>query len=102
MNIILTVQRTKDSWRLGLNTNDSKSFKHREEVTFKIESNVFSAKTACGTSKKKAFDFNSKKNISGWILKNKFHCYKKGKLTKLNFQLDNENGIKTLKYLKVN
>lgn len=99
--ITLTVQSTNLNWRLGLNTFDSKKyFHHRENINFILPKiNKFSVKTACGKSKKKAYDFNGK-IISHWILKNNYHIYKLRKPTKLDFELINDGQFKTLKFIK--
>ena len=103
--IILTVQSTgKDKWRLGLSTNDSIThFKHKEMVKFELPNNLeFSCKAICGTSKKKAFDFNHT-NLNEWILDNKFESYPPHEPTKFEFTLTTktETEYKVLKFLKV-
>jgi hypothetical protein len=102
MNIILTVQRTNCSWRLGLNKNDSTNyFNHREIVNFILPNTAeFSLKTACGTSSKKAFDFNSKELISNWITINEFDNFDRWEPTKLIFELKIKNNKKTLIFIR--
>lgn len=98
--IILTVQSTKSGWRLGLNKTDSISyFKHGEDVKFILPNfDEFCVKTACGTSSKKAFDFNGKK-INEWIKINNFDDYKPRKPTKLEFELSENLSYKILTFL---
>lgn len=100
-NIILTVQPSNDKWRLGLNKSDSLNyFNHRETVILHL-SNIkeFSIKTACGTSRKKAFDFNGK-IIDYWIKKNNYHKYEYRKPTKLIFELIDDFQLKKIKFIK--
>jgi hypothetical protein len=98
--VILTVQSTNSSWRLGLNKNDSITyFKHREEIKFVLPNfEIFCVKTACGTSNKKAFDFNGKFTINKWIEMNKYQKYTKGNPTKLIFELVLKQDAKILKF----
>ncbi len=97
--IVLTVQPTNSIWRLGLKTSDSNDFfKHRENVKFILpETKEFCVKTACGTSSKKAFDFNGKQ-IGNWIVKNGFNNYSSRKPTKLEFNITESRNIKTLTF----
>ncbi len=96
--ITLTVQSNgTGEWRLGLNKDDSiKYFSHRESVCFVLTNKlIISCKTACGTSEKKAYDFNNKK-LSNWIVENSFHKYQHRKPTKLIFEytiLENEKRL---------
>lgn len=99
--IILTIQSTSDKWRLGLNKSDSEQyFKHLESVLFIMSQDVnCTCNAACGTSRKKSFDFNNKK-LSQWITDNNFHKYPPRKPIKLIFELSNENNKKVLKFVK--
>lgn len=101
MKIILSVQPTSQYFRLGLSKSDSKKyFSHLESVKFVLsDSKELLCNVACGTSKKKAFDFNSSE-LSKWIVDNGFHYYPKRKPTKLVFDFDNKKR-KTLKYVGV-
>jgi hypothetical protein len=60
--IILTVHFGGKYWRLGLSTDDSlKYFYHLETIKFILSKDLeINCNAACGTSKKKAFDFNNK------------------------------------------
>lgn len=98
--ITLTVQPTNSGWRLGLNKTDSINyFKHRENIKFVLPYfEEFYVKTACGTSNKKAFDFNGKSTINKWIEKNKYHKYTDRNPTKLIFELILNQDVKILKF----
>lgn len=97
--IILTVQPTSNYWRLGLSKNDSKKyFSHLESVKLILTDGIILyCKAACGTSKKRAFDFNSA-ILSKWITDHKFDDYQSRKPTKLKFKLDTNKG-KSLKFI---
>ena len=99
--IVLTVQPSSNYWRLGLYTNDSKAhFSHLESVILILTNDtVLFCKAACGTSRKKAFDFNSIE-LSKWITDNEFHNYKPRNPTKLLFKLDDKK-VKTLTYIEL-
>ncbi len=63
MEITLTVQSAgKNKWRLGLSTADSiEKFTRLEYVKFILSINLETdCYAVCGTSKKKAYDFNGK------------------------------------------
>ncbi len=97
--IILTVQSTSKYWRLGLSEFDSeKYFSHLESVKFVLSDKLKpDCNAACGTSKKKAFDFNNV-NLSKWITDNNFHQYPNRKPTKLIFEMTTIKKKKTLKF----
>lgn len=101
MEIILKVQSAGSNlWRLGLNTKDSvEKFQHGENVKFILSTElVIYCNVACGTSKKRTFDFN-KNELSKWIVCNKYHIYPSLSPTKLTFKLTSENNDKCLTFL---
>lgn len=101
MKIILKVQSSgNNNWRLGLNTKDSvEHFTHGENVKFILSSElIIYCNVACGTSKKKAFDFN-KIELSKWIVCNEYHIYPLLSPTELNFELTIQNNAKCLTLL---
>ena len=63
------------------------------------EISVFT-KAVCGTSTKKAFDFNGKV-ICQWIISNNYHNYIPRKPTKLNFKFETKNGAIILTFMEV-
>ncbi len=95
--ITLTIQSTAKNWRLGLYNEDSiKYFTHLESVQFVLNKGlILFCNAACGTSKKKAYDFNNI-NLSKWIVENNFHQYPNRKPTKLIFILTILKNKKTL------
>ncbi len=97
--IILTVQPTGKKWRLGLSTNDSREyFVHKDNVKFILsKSLVLHANAVCGTSNKKAYDFNNI-DLSKWIEESGFHNYSQRNPSKLIFEYSNNEEGKTLTY----
>ena len=97
ITITLSIQSTAKNWRLGLYKEDSiKYFSHLEPVQFILSDGlILICNAACGTSKKKAYDFNNV-NLSKWIVENSFHKYPHRKPTKLIFKLTNIKNKKTL------
>ena len=97
--ITLTIQSTARNWRLGLYKKDSiKYFTHLESVEFVLtEGLILFCNAACGTSKKKAYDFNNV-NLSKWIVENNFHQYSNRKPTKPIFKLTILDNKKTLTF----
>ena len=97
--ITLTIQSTANNWRLGLYKEDSiKYFTHLESVEFVLtEGLILFCNAACGTSKKKAYDFNNV-DLSKWIVDNNFHHYPHRKPTKLIFSLTILKNKKTLTF----
>lgn len=107
----LTVQSCgSGKFRLGINANDSSTiFQVRyRKVTLKMDkSNSICTKTTCGPPKedkairrkkyKKGYDLYGKQ-IDEWIRLNLFHCYEKGKPTKLEFLIIEVNFTIILKY----
>ena len=96
--IILTAQSNGScGWRLGINKEDSiQYFSHLESVQIDLaDGQVLICNAACGTSKKKAYDFNNV-NLSKWIVDNNFHQYIKRRPTKLVFKLTERTTKKTL------
>ena len=100
--ITLTIQSTAKNWRLGLYKEDSiKYFTHLETVQFVLTDGlILFCNGACGTSKKKAYDFNNV-NLSKWIVENNFHEYPNRKPTKLIFCLTTLKNKKTLTFQTV-
>lgn len=101
--LILTVQSNgSGGWRLALYREDSiKYFSHLESVQFVLTNElVLFCKAACGTSNKKAYDFNNIK-LSQWIVDNSFHRYPNRMPTKLIFELTTLKNKKTLKFESV-
>ena len=99
--LTLTVQSNGNGgWRLGLSKLDSeKYFTHMESVRFLLSKELeINCNAACGTSKKKSFDFNNKE-LSDWIEKNRFNKYPAGFPTKLLFKLTGNRNSKTLSYV---
>ena len=99
--LILTVQSNGNGgWRLGLSKLDSeKYFTHLESVRFFLSKELeINCNAACGTSKKKSFDFNNKL-LSKWIIENKFDKHPKGSPTKILFKLTQKGTGKTLTYV---
>lgn len=97
--IILTVQSANNQWRLGLSKSDSENyFSHLESVKFQLSDELgFECNAACGTSNKKAFDFNNIK-LSKWITENHFEIYPRWKPTKLIFMMTFVKKKKVLKF----
>jgi len=98
--IILTVQSSgRGDWRLGLSAEDSRNkFSHLETVKFVLLNETIECNAACGTSSKKAFDFNNRQ-LSKWILNNKFDRYTPRKPTKLIFGMTYNSRIKVLTFI---
>ncbi len=93
----LTVQSTGDKkrYRLGISLSDSKNFKRGQKISVLLNEEC-TATISCG-SDSKGFDIYSKE-ISDWIIKNKFHNYPKGKPTKLLFDF---KAPSTLEFIKL-
>ena len=108
--MILTVQSCGNGkYRLAINAQDSKNiFKTRgfKVKLILVEKSVVETKTTCGPpvllilgkKYKKGFDLYHR-DIDKWIKLNRFHCYEKGKPTKLEFQRIKSNSKITLQYL---
>ena len=102
-SILLTVQSNgSGGWRLGLNKNDSiKYFSHLETIQFVLTDElILFCNAVCGTSQKKAFDFNNVK-LSKWIIENSFQDYPNRKPTKLIFILNVAKSRKVLIFERV-
>lgn len=100
--LTLSVQSAGNKkWRLGLSTIDSREeFTHLESVNFILSvTQAVECNAACGTSKKKAFDFNRKK-LSEWIIKKGYHIYPYRKPTRLIFDLTIKANQKTLTFIR--
>ena len=96
--LTLTIQSTAKNWRLGLYKDDSINFTHLESIEFVLTKGmILFCNAACGTSKKKAYDFNNV-NLSKWIVDNNFHQYPNRKPTKLIFRLTILKNKKTLTF----
>jgi hypothetical protein len=106
VEITLTVQSCGDGkFRFGLNTKDSAQyfiFKHLPVVII-IDETLYITKTTCGQHKfnekdnsiifTKGFDLYSEE-LSKFIIEKKWHNYKRGKPTKIQFDIEKQsNGI---------
>lgn len=111
-SILLVVQpHGKGKLRLGINTKDSNEIfqKRHIKVLLILEEDLkIETRTTCGPPNFKEILENKKikktydlyhKLIDKWIKSNHFHCYIKGKPTKLKFQLLKDfNSTITLKF----
>lgn len=91
--LILSVQSTgHDSYRLGVNIQDSKQIFVRKFRTTQLNLGSIKTKThtTCGPPPKRGFDL-SNQEINRWIKKNNFHIYPTGYPTKIGFYLVLEN-----------
>lgn len=100
--VILTVQSTgtNNKFRLGINMEDSINiFKNRGKCVFIIiEKDHFCCKTSCGPPPKKSFDLYSKE-LSDWIIMNRFHIYTYNNPKKLLFNITETNLFLKLEFV---
>jgi len=104
--IILTVQPTNGGFRLGINSNDSKSvFDGQRDLPITLvinknkEQKAIKTKTTCGPPNKKGFDLGGDE-INSWIIQNGFDKYVPYSPTKLSFILKRKNDENTLIFIK--
>lgn len=97
----LTVQPSKNKkfkvFRLGIDKDSTIRLKKHQLITLVLSSKIrIIVKLVCGPPNKKTFDVNSP-CLSLWIKSKKFHEYKRGKPTVLEFERDLQNLTFTFK-----